>query len=183
MTLQAYLGFKVHNLRYQPGRNGGGVLDGSGRLVKTSIDPIPIIYPHHYQSTKDRIPQLFPCWSSRILWMLDSCRPRACCPYSVQRMCCSSIGTASGAGCGSLLLEVLIHEDNVGKFRRHLSIDNKTSNTSDIYQVRCWIRLMGIDHQSHVGGVVKMRHLLKGPRSRASELWMTGTTSIEESHR
>ena len=42
---------------------------------------------------------------------------------------------------------------------------------------------MGIDHQSHVGGVVKMRHLLKGPRSRASELWMTGTTSIEESHR
>ena len=34
-------------------------MDGLGGLMKTSISPIPIVYPHHHQSTKDGIPQLF----------------------------------------------------------------------------------------------------------------------------
>ena len=33
-------------------------MGGLGRLVKTSVDPIPIVHPHHHQSMKDRVPQL-----------------------------------------------------------------------------------------------------------------------------
>ena len=53
-----YLGLKVHDLRYQPGGNHRRVTDGLGGSMKTSIGPIPIVYPHHHQCMKDRIPQL-----------------------------------------------------------------------------------------------------------------------------
>ena len=54
-----YLGLKIHNPRYQPRSNRRRVTDGLSGLMKTSIDPIPVMYPHHHQLTKDRVPQSF----------------------------------------------------------------------------------------------------------------------------
>ena len=60
-------------------------------------------------------PSAAQCWSIKILWTLDSCRPRVCRPCYTPEMCCSSIRTAFGAEYGSLPLKGLTHGDNAGR--------------------------------------------------------------------
>ena len=54
-----YLGLRIHDSRYQPRGNRRHITNGLGSLMKMSISPVPIVYPHHHQCMKDGIPQSF----------------------------------------------------------------------------------------------------------------------------
>ena len=110
-----------------------------------------------------------PCWSSKILQRPDSCTPRAYCPCEAPRKCHSSNGIISVLEHGPLLLEGLLHEDNIGKSRREPISNYNIEDARSLPPNMVWGTLMHIYSQSDVVGVVKMGYLLVNPRSTADE--------------
>ena len=58
------------------GCNSRRVMDGLGGLVKMSIGPVPIVHPHHHQSMKDRVPQLFNVCQAKLFGRLTVIGPK-----------------------------------------------------------------------------------------------------------
>ena len=177
-----YLGFKIQNLRYQPGGNSRRVANGLGSLMKTSVGPLPIKHSNHDQGVKDWVPQLFHVHQTEFFGHLAVVCPKLVIGVQLQEHVI--LPSELSLDWSMVLLPWKNHsmKTTLGDLKQHLGKMATHHHFQDTYLIWCQIRLVGIDCWSQIGGVVKPSYLFMLPRSRAVELWTSNSMSIVEGH-